>query len=67
MNFGQSQAPAPQATLLPLPEFRRRLGNVSKATIYRWEHDGKINLIRIGGRTFGSEAELARLSNVAAA
>ena len=53
--------------LLSLPEFRRRLGNISRATAYRWEKKGLIKLTRIGGRTLVSEAEIARLAGSKAA
>lgn len=34
---------------------------VDRTTIYRWEKEGKINLIRINGRTRATESELKRL------
>lgn len=48
--------------LVPIPEARAQLGGVSHATIYRWARRGQINFVRIGGRTFVSAEEIARLS-----
>lgn len=47
--------------LYPLPEARRRLGDISAATVYRWAAQGKIKLTRLGGRSFISAAEVARI------
>lgn len=68
MNPSEKATPAqaPQNILHPLPEFRKRLGNISAATLYRWEKEQRVKLVRIGGRTFGPESELARLTASAA-
>lgn len=47
--------------LHPLPEARRRLGDISGATLYRWAAQGKVRLTKLGGRTFMSSAEIARI------
>lgn len=54
--------PVPQRELYPLNEFCQKIGNASRASTYRWERQGKIKLVRIGGRTYGSAAEIARLA-----
>jgi len=71
MNLTQDQtnkkpAPPPARELYPLPEARTKLGDVSAASIYRWASQGKIRLTKIGGRTFISASEIARLTGSAA-
>lgn len=58
----ESATSAPQREIYPIDEACTKLGNVSRASIYRWAAQGKIRLVKIGGRTFISGAEIARLS-----
>lgn len=60
-QFGSSPT-LPQRALHSLAEGQAILGNPSRATIYRWERQGLIELVRIGGRTFIPAREIARLT-----
>jgi hypothetical protein len=63
-NNLEKPAPPPVRDLYPLPEARAKLGDVSAASIYRWASQGKIRLTKIGGRTFISAGEIARLTQI---
>jgi hypothetical protein len=68
-NESDHPAAAPSAPvardLYPLNEARERLGGASNASLYRWAKQGKIRLVKLGGRTFVSAAEIARLAGAA--
>ncbi len=49
--------------LYPLDEASKRLGGISKPTLYRWAQEGKLKFTRLGGRTFIADAEIVRLTN----
>ncbi len=58
----------PTAEPRDAPKARRvldacRAVGISRSTLYRLAAEGKIKLIRIGGRTLVPEAELDRLAN----
>ncbi|HEY8161725.1 MAG TPA: helix-turn-helix domain-containing protein [Methylocystis sp.] len=61
-NDTERLAPPPVRDAYPLPEARAKLGGVSAASIYRWAAQGKIRLTKIGGRTFISAGEIARIA-----
>lgn len=46
--------------LRPIPEARMRLGGIGHTTIYNEIKAGRLRTVKIGGRTFIAEAELAR-------
>jgi len=52
----------PLRAAYPLKEARVLLGDPSSATIYRWEAQGIIRLVRVGGRTLVPYAEIIRLA-----
>lgn len=54
--------PPPPRAAYPLREASQMLGGISLATIYRLAAKGKINITKIGGRSFLSAAEIARLA-----
>ena len=62
-NEKATPAQASQNFLNPLPEFRKKLGGISAATLYRWEKEQRVKLVRIGGRTFGPKSEVVRLTS----
>jgi excisionase family DNA binding protein len=47
--------------LFPVPEAAKRLGGISKWTVYSWVSKGKIQCVKIGSRTMIPESELLRL------
>ena len=47
--------------LLSVEETARRLGGVSKWTIYAWLSQGKLLRTKVGGRTMVRESELAKV------
>jgi excisionase family DNA binding protein len=49
-----------------VPQFTERM-NVSRATFYRLLADGKLNAIKLGGRTLIPASEIARLLQEGAA
>jgi hypothetical protein len=57
-----SQTKKIERDLYPLKEARQLLGGVSPASIYRWASQGRIKLTRLGGSTFISAEEIARLA-----
>jgi hypothetical protein len=55
----QASQPTPTSTLIPLALAGERSG-YSKASMYRFASEGKIALVRRGGRTFVEGYELER-------
>lgn len=49
--------------LYPLSEARQLLGGVSTASLYRWEAEERIKLVRICKRVFMSADEIARITS----
>lgn len=47
-------------TLLSVEEAAKRLGGISKWTIYAWLSSGRLRRTKIGSRTMLRESELAR-------
>jgi excisionase family DNA binding protein len=47
--------------LLAVEEVARRLGGLSKWTVYAWLSQGKLNRTKVGGRTMVPESELRRV------
>jgi excisionase family DNA binding protein len=47
--------------LLSVEEAARRLGGLSKWTIYAWLSKGRLERTKVGGRTMIRESELARV------
>jgi excisionase family DNA binding protein len=58
----QAQQPAPHIERLawPIAEGARRIG-VGRTSIYKLAAEGKLRLVRIGGRTLLPEEEIIRL------
>ncbi len=52
----------PKRELYPIPEARHLLGGRSPASIYRDARLGRLRLTKIGGRTYVSADEIARLA-----
>jgi excisionase family DNA binding protein len=48
-------------TLLSVEEAARRLGGLSKWTIYGWLSKGKLQRTKVGGRTMIRESELQKV------
>ena len=44
-----------------LKDAGRALGGVSPKTLYRWARAGKLDIVRLGGRSLVARAELERL------
>ena len=51
----------PLETLYSVEEAARKLGGVSKFTIYAWMSRGKLERTRVGGRVMVRESSLLRL------
>ena len=49
--------------LLPVPEVSRRLGGVSKWSVYAWLSSGRLQGVKIGSRVMVRESELERFVN----
>jgi hypothetical protein len=49
-------------TLHRAKEARRRLGNVSKPTFYKWLNGGLLKAVKIGGATFVTDEEIRRFT-----
>jgi excisionase family DNA binding protein len=47
--------------LLSVPEVAKRLGGISKWTVYAWLSQGKLQRTKVGGRTMIRESELSRV------
>lgn len=47
--------------LLSVTETARRLGGISKWTVYTWLSQGKLSRTKVGGRTMIRESELQRV------
>jgi excisionase family DNA binding protein len=47
--------------LLSVSDVARRLGGISKWTVYAWLTQGKLRRTKVGGRTMIRESELARV------
>jgi excisionase family DNA binding protein len=47
--------------LIPVKEAARRLGGLSKWTIYAWFSQGKLQRTKVGGRTMIRESELEKV------
>jgi excisionase family DNA binding protein len=47
--------------LLPVSEVSKRLGGISKWTVYAWLSQGKLRRTKVGGRTMIRESELAKV------
>jgi excisionase family DNA binding protein len=47
--------------LLSVPEVSRRLGGISKWTVYAWLSQGRLQRTKVGGRTMIRESELAKV------
>lgn len=50
-----------QDELMSVAEAARRLGGLSKWTIYSWLSQGKLRRTKVGGRTMIRESELSRV------
>ncbi|MGE5053610.1 MAG: helix-turn-helix domain-containing protein [Acidobacteriota bacterium] len=48
-------------TLLSVEEAARRLGGISKWTVYAWLSQGRMVRTKIGGRTMVRESELTKV------
>ena len=48
-------------TLISVSEAARRLGGISRWTLYCWLSKGKLGRVKIGSRTMVAESELIRL------
>ena len=48
-------------TLFSVPDAAKKLGGISKWTLYAWLSQGRLERTKIGGRTMISEAELQKL------
>jgi excisionase family DNA binding protein len=48
-------------TLLSVEEAARRLGGISKWTLYAWLSQGRLQRTKVGGRTMIRESELAKV------
>jgi len=44
-----------------LEEARKRLGGVGSSTLFTWIKDGRIRALKIGSRTFITDAEINRV------
>jgi excisionase family DNA binding protein len=47
--------------LLSIQEAARRLGGISKWTLYAWLSQGRLQRTKVGGRTMIRESELAKV------
>ena len=47
--------------LLSIEEAARRLGGISKWTVYAWLSQGRLQRTKVGGRTMIRESELAKV------
>ena len=47
--------------LMSVEEAAKRLGGISKWTVYRWLSQGKLNRTKVGGRTMIRECELQKV------
>ena len=47
--------------LYSVPDAAKRLGGLSKWTIYSWLSQGKLRRTKVGGRTMIRESELAKV------
>jgi len=47
-------------SLVPQPEALRRLGGISRSTLWRLHRDGEISLIHIGRKVFLEPSEIRR-------
>jgi excisionase family DNA binding protein len=47
--------------LLSIDEAAKRLGGISKWTVYAWLSQGRLQRTKVGGRTMIRESELARV------
>jgi excisionase family DNA binding protein len=47
--------------LLSVPEVARRLGEISKWTVYAWLSQGRLQRTKVGSRTMIRESELEKL------
>jgi excisionase family DNA binding protein len=47
--------------LLPVAEVSKRLGGISKWTVYAWLSQGKLQRTKVGARTMIRESELAKV------
>jgi len=48
-------------TLLSVSEVARRLGGISKWTVYAWLSQGRLERTKIGSRTMVAESELLKV------
>lgn len=48
-------------TLLSVTEAAKRLGGISKWTVYAWLSQGRLQRTKVGGRTMIRESELAKV------
>ena len=47
--------------LFSVPEAAKRLGDISKWTVYAWLSQGKLQRTKVGGRTMIRESELQKV------
>lgn len=48
-------------SLLSVGEVAKRLGGISKWTVYAWLSQGRLQRTKVGGRTMVRESELAKV------
>jgi excisionase family DNA binding protein len=51
----------PEDALLSVDEAARRLGGISKWTVFAWLSKGKLQRTKVGGRTMVRESELQKM------
>lgn len=57
--------PIPERLLYPIPEARVKLGAIGNTHFYSLVKQGKIKLVKLGKRSFVSDAEIRRVAEAA--